>query len=103
MGALFTVDELEFLRSQRVARLASVSPRGWPHVMPVIYALGDDGAWFEFDADGAKLRNLMAESRAALVVDVAQPKRGVSVQGRTRVVGPERVRLEPERRFSWGF
>ena len=101
MAVDFSDAELDFLRSQRIARLATVSAAGWPHVMPVMYALRDGG--FEFDADGAKLRNLEQEPRAALVVDGMGPRRGISVQGRTRVIGPERVRLEPERRFSWGF
>jgi hypothetical protein len=70
--------------------------------MPVMFELHDDGS-FEFDADGAKLRNLEAEPRAALVVDAGGPKRGVAVQGRTRVVGADRVRLDPERHFSWGL
>lgn len=94
--------ELEFLRSQRVGRLATVGGSGWPHVMPVLYQVGEDGS-FEFDADGVKLRNLAAEPRAALVIDASGPRRGISVQGRTRLVGPERARLEPARRFSWGF
>ena len=99
----FTDAELEFLRSQRLARLATVSPAGWPHVMPVMYALVEEGRALEFDADGAKLRNLAAEPRAALVVDAMGPKRGVSVQGRCTIVGHERARLEPERSFSWGL
>ena len=94
--------ELDFLRSQRLGRLATVGPSGWPHVMPVMYTVAEDGS-LEFDADGVKLRNLEQEPRAALVVDGMGPKRGIAVQGRTRVIGPERVRLEPERRFSWGF
>jgi pyridoxamine 5'-phosphate oxidase family protein len=98
----FSPAEAEFLRAQRVGRLATVSPRGWPHVVPVAYQLLDDGA-FEFDADGAKLRNLTAEPRAALVVDAMGPKRGVSLQGTTRVIGPERVRLDPEHHTSWGL
>jgi pyridoxamine 5'-phosphate oxidase family protein len=98
---LFTEQELEFLRSQRLCRLATVSPMGWPQVVPVMYKLTDDGA-FEFDADGVKLRNLTAEPRAALVVD-GSPKRGVAVQGRTEVIGHERARLTPARKFSWGL
>jgi pyridoxamine 5'-phosphate oxidase family protein len=98
---LFTEPELEFLRSQRLGRLATVSPSGWPHVVPVMYRLTDDGA-FEFDADGVKLRNLMAEPRSALVVD-GSPKRGVAVQGRSEVIGHERARLTPEHKFSWGL
>jgi pyridoxamine 5'-phosphate oxidase family protein len=98
----FTAGELEFLRSQRIARLATVGPSGWPHVVPVMYALGEDGA-FEFDVDGVKLRNLGHEPRAALVVDAMGPKRGVTIQGRAELIGPERARLTPVKKFSWGL
>ncbi len=94
--------ELDFLRSQRIGRLATISPAGWPQVVPVMYALDEEGG-FEFDVDGAKLRNLAAEPRAALVVDAAGPKRGVSVQGRCTMVAPERARLVPAHSFSWGL
>jgi pyridoxamine 5'-phosphate oxidase family protein len=94
--------ELEFLHSQRIGRLATISPAGWPQVVPVAYALDAEGA-FEFDVDGAKLRNLAAEPRAALVVDASGPKRGVSVQGRCVLVAPERARLVPAHSFSWGL
>lgn len=98
---LFSSSELEFLRSQRLCRLASVGPSGWPHVVPVMYTLTEAGE-FEFDADGVKLRNLTAEPRCALVVD-GSPKRGVSVQGRAVVIGPERARLTPVKKYSWGL
>lgn len=100
-AVIFSEVELEFLRSQRVARLATVGPTGWPHVVPVMFKLTDSGE-FEFDADGVKLRNLQAEPRAALVVDGA-PKRGVAVQGRAEVIGQERARLTPVRKYSWGL
>lgn len=98
---LFSDVELEFLRSQRLARLATVGPTGWPHVVPVMFKVTDDGA-FEFDADGVKLRNLGAEPRAALVVD-GSPKRGVAVQGTTEIIGHERARLTPLHKFTWGL
>jgi pyridoxamine 5'-phosphate oxidase family protein len=94
--------ELEFLRSQRLGRVATVGPGGWPHVMPVMYELNPDGS-LEFDADGIKLRNLAHEPRAAIVIDAMQPKRGVAAQGTAEVIGPERVRLQPVRCFSWGL
>ena len=97
----FSEAEREFLKSQRLARLATVGPSGWPHVVPVMYKLTDDGA-FEFDADGVKLRNITAEPRAALVVDGA-PKRGISVQGRAEIIGHERARLTPAHKFTWGL
>jgi pyridoxamine 5'-phosphate oxidase family protein len=98
----FTAGELEFLRLQRIARLATVGPSGWPHVVPVMYTLGEDGA-FEFDVDGVKVRNLSHEPRAALVVDAMGPKRGVTIQGRAELIGPERARLTPVKKFSWGL
>lgn len=97
----FSDAEIEFLKSQRLARLATVGPTGWPHVVPVMYKLTDDGS-FEFDADGVKLRNITAEPRAALVVD-GSPKRGISVQGRTEIIGHERARLIPSHKFTWGL
>lgn len=99
---LFTTGEIEFLRSQRIGRFATVSPSGWPHVVPVMYAV-DDGGALEFDVDGVKLRNLAAEPRAAMVVDAMGPKRGLTIQGRVTLIGPERARLDPAHKFSWGL
>jgi pyridoxamine 5'-phosphate oxidase family protein len=99
---VFSDAELEFLRSQRIGRFATVGPSGWPHVAPVMYAVDDDGA-LEFDVDGVKLRNLEAEPRAAIVVDAMGPKRGVAIQGHARVIAPSRARLDPVRKFSWGL
>jgi nitroimidazol reductase NimA-like FMN-containing flavoprotein (pyridoxamine 5'-phosphate oxidase superfamily) len=99
---LFTPSELEFLRSQRIGRLATVGASGWPHAVPVMYGLDEEGA-FEFDVDGVKLRNLKSETRAAFVVDAMGPKRGVAVQGRAELIAPERARLTPVRKFSWGL
>src|ERR1700674_139435 len=99
---LFTPSELEFLRSQRIGRLATVGPTGWPHVVPVMYALDDEGA-FEFDVDGVKVRNLNGEPRAAMAIDAMGPKRGVAIQGRAELIAPERARLAPVRKFSWGL
>jgi len=99
---VFTDAEVEFLRSQRLARLATVGPTGWPHVVPVMYSL-DSSLAFEFDVDGVKLRNLKADPRAAMVVDAMGPKRGVSMQGHADLIGPERARLKVEHKFSWGL
>src|SRR5258708_38869177 len=94
--------ELEFLGSQRIGRFATVGQSGWPHVAPVMYAVDDEGA-LEFDVDGVKLRNITAEPRAAMVVDAMGPRRGVSIQGSVELIGPERARLLPSHKFSWGL
>ena len=96
--------ELAFVRSERIGRLATVSPSGWPQVVPVMYSVGDGGGiWLEFDVDGAKLRNLTADPRAAIVIDAMGPKRGISIQGRCVLVDPLRARLMPVHSFSWGL
>jgi pyridoxamine 5'-phosphate oxidase family protein len=102
MSFVFTAAELDFLRSQRIGRFATVGPSGWPHVVPVMYAVNDDGS-LDFDVDGVKLRNLTGEPRAAMVVDAMGPKRGVAMQGRVELIGPERARLRPSHRFAWGI
>jgi pyridoxamine 5'-phosphate oxidase family protein len=99
---VFTAAELEFLRSQRIGRFATVGLSGWPHVVPVMYTMNDDGS-LDFDVDGVKLRNLQAEPRAAMVVDAMGPKRGVAMQGRVSLIAPERARLLPVRKFAWGL
>jgi pyridoxamine 5'-phosphate oxidase family protein len=99
---VLSASELEFLRSQRLARIATVGPSGWPHVVPVMYVVNDDGS-LDFDVDGVKLRNLAAEPRAAMVVDAMGPKRGIAMQGRVELIAPERARLVPARTFSWGI
>jgi pyridoxamine 5'-phosphate oxidase family protein len=99
---VLTAAELEFLRSQRIGRFATVGPNGWPHVVPVAYAVNDDGS-IDFDVDGVKLRNLTAEPRAAMVVDAMGPRRGITMQGRVQLLAPERARLIPSRKFAWGL
>ena len=94
--------ERAYLGSERIGRLATVGPTGFPHVMPVRYTLTEEGA-LEFDADGIKLRNLTREPRVAFVVDSMGPRRGVAIQGTASVIGPERARLEPQRTYSWGL
>lgn len=99
---MFSAAELEFLRSQRLARLATTGPTGWPHVVPVMYAVNDDGS-LDFDVDGVKLRNLLASSRAAMVVDAMGPRRGLAMQGVVELIAPERARMRPLRKYAWGL
>jgi len=50
-----------------------------------------------------KLRNLVVEPRAAMVVDAMGPKRGVAMQGQVSLIAPDRARLKPVRKFAWGL
>src|SRR5438477_9945287 len=102
MWMMFTAAELDFLRSQRIGRFATVGPSGWHVVVPVMYTMNDDGS-LDFDVDGVKLRNLSSEPRAAMVVDAMGPRRGVAMQGRVELIAPARARLLPSRKFTWGL
>jgi hypothetical protein len=66
-----------------------------------MYTMNDDGS-LDFDVDGVKLRNIQGEARAAMVVDAMGPRRGIAMQGRVELLAPERARLKPVRKFSWG-
>src|SRR5438132_13441172 len=102
MRFVFTAAELDFLRSQRIGRFATVGASGWPHVVPVMYTMNDDGS-LDFDVDGVKLRNISAEPRAAMVVDAMGPRRGVAMQGRGERNAPESGGMNPVRKFAWGL
>src|SRR5260370_41572604 len=101
MCFVFSAAELEFLRSQRIARLATVGPTGWPHVVPVMYTMNDDGS-LDFDVDGGKLRNLPAETRAGMVVDARGPRRRGGMQGRGEARCAPRPRAQAARPPPWG-
>lgn len=86
----WTRAEREFLESARVARLATVSPSGVPHAVPVC-PLFEKGLFFlATDRDTVKVRNLQANPRVALVFDDYTEDwrhlRGVLVEGQARVV-----------------
>lgn len=69
--------EREFLEAQRVGRLATVDADGMPHVVPVCYALVDGALYVVLDEKPKRVaaralkrvRNILANPRAALVVD----------------------------------
>jgi pyridoxamine 5'-phosphate oxidase family protein len=112
-------DELAYLRSQSLGRLATVDAGGRPQVNPVGYFLRDDGT---LDIGGwtmgltKKWRNVAVNPHVSLVVDdVASVDpwkvRGVEIRGvAEQVVGPhehagisdELIRIRPYRIISWG-
>ena len=63
------------LESARVARLATVSADGLPHVVPVTFAIDGDHIYTAVDAkpkttrDLMRLRNLRANSKVAVLAD----------------------------------
>ena len=109
----FTNAEIDYLRSQRLARIATASPSGAPDVAAVGFGLdGDDIVTGGFDIrKTVRYRYLLDNPRATIVIDdlaTVDPwaPRGVKVRGTTLIEGPDtslRVRITPEVIWSWGI
>ena len=113
--------EADYLKTQRIARLASVSPRGQPEVSPVGFEW--DGKDFyvgthdpRFFAHSQRVKNITrGNSHVSLVVDdlvSVNPwkVRGVKVLGDAKIVGHtgmfgkgKYLRITPRVSVSWGI
>ena len=117
----FSDDELDYLRSQPLARLATVAPDGQPDVTPVALEVEGTTLWLCGAGDAVlrtrKIRNITAGHRqVALVVDdlpSLEPfiARGIRIYGtaedpidRVGMVGPgPYVRVTPTISWSWNL
>jgi len=109
----FTDLELDYLRSQRLARLATASASGQPDVSAVGFGIDGD-AVVSGGRDITKTvryRHLSENPRATIVIDDLastdpwQP-RGVKVRGAATIEshdGSLRIRIQPEVIWSWGI
>jgi pyridoxamine 5'-phosphate oxidase family protein len=113
--------ETDYLKTQRLARIASVSPKGQPEVSPVGFEW--DGSYFyvgthdpSFFPMTQRYKNISrGNSRVSLVVDdlvSVDPwtVRGIKVLGKAEIVehkgifGPGKyLRITPRVSVSWGI
>jgi PPOX class probable F420-dependent enzyme len=91
----------EFLmHGTRTAKLGTLTPTGWPHVMPIWFALDGEELVFTTGRDTVKGRYLRRDDRVGLCVDDERPPFAyVHVRGRARIAVPTEllVRVRPER------
>ena len=106
----FTQKEVEYLREQRLGRLATVSASGGPHVVPVGFRVDPELGVVDIRGRDMgrtkKFRDVAQTGRVAFVVDDVLPPwraRGVEVRGRAEVLGDESIRIFPERIVGWGI
>ncbi len=120
----FTAHEVEYLKTQRLGRLATVGADGQPHVVPVGFKYNADRDLIEIGghsgfAKRKKFRDALQNPRVAFVIDdVASMNpwsvRGVEIRGRAEILttggaalgpgfDPEMMRIKPERIVSWGI
>ncbi|MGV9332971.1 pyridoxamine 5'-phosphate oxidase family protein [Nocardia sp. NPDC003726] len=79
----------EFLRRSRIATLATIGPKGTPHLTAMWYALIDGEMWFETKAKSQKAVNLRRDPRVTCMIeegDTYDQLRGVSIEGRAEIV-----------------
>ncbi len=80
----------KLLTWSRVSRVATANASGVPHLVPVSHVLVDDKLFFASDANARKVRNLKANPRVAVTVDIYSDDwsnlKGVMVQGTTRFI-----------------
>jgi pyridoxamine 5'-phosphate oxidase family protein len=114
---MFTESEIHYLRTQPLARLATVSPGGQPDVAPVGFAF--DGHYIFVGGRDVpatrKYKNVVAgNARVALTIDdlaSVQPwrPRGIKIYGTAEVVenappfGGAALRITPTKSWSWGL
>jgi pyridoxamine 5'-phosphate oxidase family protein len=119
--SVFTDNEIEYLSSQPLGRLATIGADGTPHAVPVGFRLEGDA--IEIGgmnlAASKKFRDLRRRPRAAFVVDdlvSTDPwhPRGLEIRGRAETFehGGDRfgdgwdaawIRITPERIIAWGL
>jgi len=117
----FTDQEIAYLRSQPLARLATVGPDAQPDAVPLAFEFDGTHFWVGGSGDSVrrtrKIRNVVAgQHRVALVVDdlvSLEPfiARGIRVYGtadgpveRTGMVGPGLyLRITPQISWSWNL
>jgi pyridoxamine 5'-phosphate oxidase family protein len=119
----FTPAEVAYLQSQRLARIATVGPKGQPHVVPVAFRYNPDTGTIDVGghdfAQRKKWQDAQRNPKVAIVVDdiaSVQPwkVRGIEIRGTAEILmnggqaiipgfDPEMFRITPTRVVSWGI
>jgi pyridoxamine 5'-phosphate oxidase family protein len=124
MSSLFTATEIDYLKSQRLCRIATVGANGQPHVTPVAFRYNVDTDTFDIAGHGGftkrkKWRDVEQNPQVAIVIDdIASfnpwKVRGIEIRGvvetlpsggETVIPGadPEMFHITPKRIVSWGL
>ncbi|MGI9019671.1 MAG: pyridoxamine 5'-phosphate oxidase family protein [Solirubrobacterales bacterium] len=76
-------EQRELLGAERVVSVASIGPRGWPHVMPLWFVERDGRIWIWTYAKSQKVKNLERDPRATLLVETGveySELRGIQIE-----------------------
>jgi PPOX class probable F420-dependent enzyme len=80
----------DFVARERVCRIATSSAQGQPHLVPVCHVVAGGKVYLGSADDGAKVRNLRANPRVTVTVDLYSDHwgslKGVMIQGRAKLI-----------------
>lgn len=119
----FTPAEINYLKNQRLGRLATVGPEGQPHVVPVAFHYNPDLDTIDIGGHGfakrKKYRDVGKNPKVAFVIDDLASidpwrARGIEIRGTAEILetggetvqpgfDPEMFRITPRRIVSWGI
>ncbi|MGE5140738.1 MAG: pyridoxamine 5'-phosphate oxidase family protein [Rudaea sp.] len=87
LGRVLAPSVRRFLRRPRIARLATISPDGYPHVVPIYFLLDGDDIVFGSDRDERKVKNALRNPKAAVVIggEPETDEAGYLIQGELSV------------------
>src|ERR671918_3152357 len=124
---IFSQSEIEYLKSQRIARIATVSALDDRSMQPDVVPVG-----FDFDSEylyvggmnilkSTKYKNILKNNKVAIVIDDLKSvdpwdPRGIKIYGTADVVNrpggymegtghsnPQYIRISPKKKWSWGI
>lgn len=119
--SVFTNNELDYLRKQRLGRLATVDAEGNPHVVPVGFRYNAEADALDIGglniAQTKKWRDARRHPRVAFVVDDVLPPwqpRSIEILAKAELLesggerfgrsfAPEIMRLHPVKIIAWGI
>lgn len=119
--SIFTNKELDYLRQQRLGRLATVDVHGNPHVVPVGFRYNPETDTIDIGghdiAQTKKWSDAGRHPRVAFVVDDVLPPwqpRTITIQADAKLLesggelfgqgfGPQVIRLHPVKIIAWGI
>src|SRR5438034_9101868 len=82
-------EQRRLIEDQRVVAVASLGPRGWPHVMPLWYVPREGEIWIYTYAKSQKVRNLERDPRATLLIETGREYtelRGVQIEAEAELI-----------------
>jgi general stress protein 26 len=97
MRFALTEREMLLILSRDVCRLSTIGSNGWPHVVPVGYVYLRGKFYIPTDRRAKKVRNLVKNGNATIVVDDERLEHGMMIECNARIL--EGNKAHPHREY----